>query len=50
MNRLIEQALAPSLGRFAIARVLWDVRNHPGIEDHLAIVLRIKATSEQSVI
>jgi hypothetical protein len=39
MNRSIAQPLPPSLGRFAIARVLRDVRNHPGIEDDLAIVL-----------
>ncbi len=36
-NRLIEQPLAPVLGRFAIARILWDVRNHLRIEEPLAI-------------
>jgi len=33
MNRFIEQPLAPALGRFAVARVLFNVGNHPDIED-----------------
>jgi hypothetical protein len=44
MDRLIEQPFPPSLGRFPVARILWDIRTHPGIEDHLAIMLGIKAT------
>jgi hypothetical protein len=39
MNRFIEQPLAPALGTFAMARILLDVRNHPRIEDCLAIRL-----------
>ena len=37
LNRFIEQLLAPALGTFALARILLDVRNHPRIEDRLAI-------------
>ena len=34
MNRFIEQPLAPALGRLPVARIFFDVWNHPGIEDH----------------
>ena len=46
MNRFIEPPLAPSLGTLAIARILLDVRNHPRIEDRLAIRLGIEPTIE----
>jgi glucose-1-phosphate adenylyltransferase len=35
MNRCIEPPLAPALGTLAIARILFDVRNHPSIEETL---------------
>ena len=37
-DRDIEHPLAPTLGRLAVARVLFDVRNQACIEDRLAIV------------
>jgi hypothetical protein len=37
MNGFIEQTLSSSLGGLAIARVLFNVRNHPSIEDQLPI-------------
>jgi hypothetical protein len=46
MNRFIEPPLAPALGPGAIAWILLDVRNHPRIEDGLAIGCRIEATIE----
>ena len=44
MNRVIEEPFPPSLGRVPVTRILWDIRNHAGIEDHLTIVLGVKAT------
>jgi hypothetical protein len=41
MHRGIEPPLAPALGRLAITRILFDMRDHPRIEDRLAIRLRI---------
>ncbi len=49
MDRFVAQPFPPALGRFAIARVLLDVRNHPGIEDHLAVVRRVKPTIEVDI-
>src|SRR6266850_2845641 len=46
MDRLIEQPLASALGALAMARILLDVRNHPRIEDGLAICCRIEAPIE----
>jgi hypothetical protein len=43
MDHGMEQPLAPTLGALAVARILWDVGNHTGIENALAIVCRIKA-------
>ena len=37
MDSLVQQPFATSLGMRAISRVLLDVRNHPRIEDGLAI-------------
>jgi hypothetical protein len=42
MERCVEQPLAPALGRFTIARILFDVGDHPRIEDRLAIRLGIE--------
>ena len=39
----MEQPLAPTLGALAVARILWDVGNHTGMENALTIVRRIKA-------
>src|SRR6266446_10270046 len=44
MDRLVEPPRAPALGGLAVAWVLFDVRDHPRIEDRLAIRLSIKAT------
>src|SRR5438046_1403172 len=38
MDHGIEQPLAPTLGALAVARILWNVGNHTGIENALAIV------------
>ena len=46
MDRCVEQPLAPSLGRLAIARILFDVGDQARIEDALPIVRRIKAAIE----
>ena len=46
MDRLIEQPLAPALGRLAVAQIFCDVRNQPRIENALPIVRRIKAAIE----
>jgi len=37
MDGFIEDPLASALGGFAIARILFDVRNQPRIEDALPI-------------
>jgi hypothetical protein len=44
MDDVIEQAFAPSLRGFSVARVLFNVRNQARIEDRLAIMPRIKST------
>ena len=46
IDRFVEQPLAPTLGGFAITRVLFDIRNHARIEDHLPITCGIKAAIE----
>src|SRR6266436_7497328 len=43
MDRFVAQPLAPTLGGFAITRVLFAMRNHASIEDHLPIACGIKA-------
>jgi len=43
MNHGIEQALPAALGGLAIARILFDVRNQPRIENALPIACGIKA-------
>src|SRR5882724_9569050 len=35
MDSFVEQPLAPTFSGFEIARVLFDIRNHARIEDHL---------------
>jgi hypothetical protein len=42
----VEQPLAPALGALAVAGVLFDVGDHTGIEDRLAISSGIKAAVE----
>src|SRR5215510_13090959 len=49
MDRFVEQSLAPTLGGFAMTRVLCDIRNHASIEDHLPIALGIKAAIEVEI-
>jgi hypothetical protein len=46
MNGCIEEPLPPTLRGFAIARILFDVGDHAGIEDALTIVRGIKASIE----
>jgi hypothetical protein len=43
MDGSVEQSLAPALGRRAVARILFDVGDHPGIENALSILCGIKA-------
>jgi hypothetical protein len=43
MDHGIEQPLAPTLSALAVARILFDVRNQPRIENTFPIVRRIKA-------
>src|SRR5499427_3703532 len=49
MDHSIEQALPSALGGLAIARILFDVRNQPRIEDALPIACGIKATIEVEI-
>src|SRR2546421_363788 len=49
MDRFVEQPLAPTLGGLAITRVLFDIRNHARIEDHLPIAFGIKAAIEVEI-
>jgi hypothetical protein len=42
----VEQPLAPTPGALAVARVFFDVGDHTGIEDRLAIDSGIKAAVE----
>jgi hypothetical protein len=44
MDRLIEHALAATLGALVVTRVLQEVRDQPCVEDRLAIAFRIKAS------
>ena len=46
MDSCIEQPLAPSLGALAVAGIPFDVSDHAGIENALAIVRGIKASVE----
>jgi len=43
MDHGIEQALPSALGGLAIARILFDVRNQPRIENALPVACGIKA-------
>src|SRR6266849_387078 len=49
MDRGVEQPLAPTLGGFAITRILLDVWHHPRIEDRLAIRLGIEPTIQVEI-
>ena len=49
MNRLVEQALAPTFRGLPVARVLLDVRDEPGIEDRLAIARGIEPTIQVEI-
>src|SRR5215831_8660891 len=46
MDGGVEEPLAPALGALAVAGVLFDVGDHPGMENALAIGSGIKATIE----
>ena len=46
MDGGVEQPLAPSLGSFTVAWVLFNVGDHAGIENAFAIVRGIEATIE----
>src|SRR4029450_3930418 len=46
MDRFIEQTLSSPLPVLSIARILFDVGDHAGIENALAIVRGIKASVE----
>jgi hypothetical protein len=43
MDGFIEETLAPSLCFLAIARILFNIGDHSGIENVLSIVLGIKS-------
>ena len=45
----VEQPLASAFGGLAIARILFDVRNHTGIEDALPIAGGIKTAIEINI-
>ena len=49
MDGFIEEPLASALGSFAIAWILFDVRNQPRIEDALPIACGVKATIEVEI-
>jgi len=49
MNGFIEESLASTLGRFAIAGILFNVRDHTCIENTLAIACGVKAAIEVEV-
>jgi hypothetical protein len=46
MDSGIEEPLAPALGAFAVAGILWDVGEQARIEHALPIVRRIKTAIE----
>jgi hypothetical protein len=46
MDGGVEQPLPPTFGVLAVARILWDVRDHTGIENALPIPCGIKAAVE----
>src|SRR5437870_5110603 len=49
MNHGIEQALPSTLGGLTIARILFDVRNQPCIENAVPIACGIKAAIEVEI-
>jgi len=49
MDGGVEEAFAAALRRLAITRILFDVRDHAGVEYALAISDRIKATIEVEI-
>ena len=49
MDHFIEEAFASALGGLAIPRILFDVRDHAGVENALAIVRGIKAPIEVEI-
>ena len=50
MDHFIEESFASALGVLAITRILFDVRDHAGIENTLAIVRGIKAAIEVEIL
>jgi len=49
MDGGVEQPLASTLGRLAVARILFDVGNQASIENAFAIVCGIKAPIEVEI-
>ena len=49
MDHSIEEAFASALGVLAITRILFDVRDHAGVENALAMARRIKAPIEVEI-
>jgi hypothetical protein len=49
MGRCMEQPRAPTLGGCAITRVLFDIRHHASMEDHLPIARGITAAIEVAI-
>ena len=49
MDYCIEEAFASALGVLAITRILFDVRDHTGVENAFAIVRGIKAAIEVEI-
>ena len=45
----VEEAFAPALRRLAVARILFDIRNEPRVENALPIVCGIKAPIEVEI-
>jgi hypothetical protein len=49
MDGCVEQPLAPTLGRLAVAGILWDIGDQAGIENALPMVRGLKATIEVEI-
>src|SRR5438132_13221836 len=49
MDGFVEEAFASALDRLSVAGILWDVGDHAGIENALAVVCGIKAAIEVKV-
>jgi hypothetical protein len=49
MDGCMEQPRAPALGVLAVARMLWEVGNHTGMDKTLPMTCGITATIEVAV-